>query len=320
MYFTEKNKLNVQGHRDINFVDMNLDTDTALYLDPTLIGGLPATWCINASKVIDNYFEKVFACCQRKDYKTLNSLVGFGKEPNETKLGLSIAQSCGKGSKPESLFKIFKSISEKCLIEKGMIQNAPELCLFVKNFAEDRMSDLITNILRKQLYEFTADECESAEVSLGEKEQILGKYWDVDLGRWNKLIARPLLIDDKKRLLVPKIIVRRSFIVSAAQYIQKQILTHRQEVHLQLRSDMVHERYSKKRGNYYDPPTKKELFAKEIKGHNLKDFAHDYTENNPKVIQDFRREKILDAEIWDYVLSDKQLDTFVYGCHKSKIA
>ncbi|MEG0835430.1 MAG: hypothetical protein RR413_08290 [Christensenellaceae bacterium] len=320
MHFTEKYNLTIRGHRDIAFIDMNLETDTTLYLDPTLIGGLPMSWCRRATLIIDDYFEQVFECCRCKDYQKLNSLVGFGKEPNETKLGLSIAQSCGKGSKPESLFKMFKSISEQCLIEKGVIQSANELCLFVKNFAEDRMSDLITNIMRKQLYEFTVEQCNLYGIAMDAKEQLIGRYWNPITHCWEKLIGIPLIIDGKKRLLVPKVIVRRKFIVSTAQYIQKQILSHRQAVHLESRSEMVHEKYSKKRGTYYDPPTKKEVFKKEIKGCNLKDYAYSYTEENPNVLQDFRRTQILEAEIWGYVLSDTQLDFFVYGHPKSKIA
>jgi hypothetical protein len=313
MNITEKLGLNTKGHIDIDFIDINLDTDISLYLDPTLINGLPTEWCMEASKVITNFFDNIFACCQSKDYSKLNTLIEFGKEPNETKLGQSVSQSRGKGSKPESLYKIFKSVSDQCFIEKGMIKNPPELCLFVKNFAEDRMSDLITNIIRKQLYEFTVSQCEKYSIDLALEAQFIGRYWNAEQNRWEKLIKRPLMIDGSKVLLVPKIIVRKKLIVSVAQYIQKQVLTHRQAYHLDTRTGLVHERYSKKKGYYLAPPTKKEVYAKEIKGCDHKEYARIFTEKNPRVIDEFRNQRVKETEILEYVLSDYELDYYVYG-------
>lgn len=131
MNITSRLKIRSEGHRDLEFVDINLDTDIALYLDPTLINSLSSGWCQEASKVINSYFDNVFECCQNKNYSRLRTLVEFGKEPNETKLGQSIFRSCGKGSKPESLYKIFKSVSDNYLIENGLVRNAQELYVYL---------------------------------------------------------------------------------------------------------------------------------------------------------------------------------------------
>ncbi len=301
------------GHESIDFIDINLDTDTELYIDPTLIDGLPTSWCIETKKVLLNFFDKVFECCKAKNYSMLYDLVAFGKEPNETKLGLSTEQSCGKGSKPDSLNKIFRSVADKCLIEKGIVQKPSELCIFVNNFAEDRMSDLVTNIIRGQLYKFTIQQCEKLGIHLSQEQCNLGQYWDISLKIWQPLIGNALILEGRKILLVPKIIVRRKFIISVSQYIQKHVLTYRQSFHLAKRTELVHRRYSKKKGYYYVPPTKKEVYAKEVKGQDHKDFARNFAEQNPLIVDVFREKQVTERDIWNYVLSDNELDYYVYG-------
>jgi len=305
--------MDISGHQNIDFIDIDLDTDTELYIDPTLIDGLPVPWCVETKKVLDDFFENVFDCCKRKNYGGLHELVGFGKEPNETKLGQSVEQSCGKGSKPASLFRVFKSVTEQCLIEKNIVKRPSELCIFVNNFAEDRMSDLITNVIRKQLYEFTLQQCEKHNVQIAGEKHDIGKYWDTDLKKWHPLVVSPLIVDGRKILLVPKITVRKKFIVSVGQYIQKFVLTHRQAHHLEHLTKLVHPSYSKKRGHYYKPPTKRELRQIEVKGHEYKALARNFAEQNQDISDGFRTKQIAEKDIWDYVLSDEELNYYVYG-------
>ncbi|MDR3585664.1 MAG: hypothetical protein P4L59_10105 [Desulfosporosinus sp.] len=313
MNISEEFGLTIASHQEIDFIDINLDTDTELYIDPTLIDGLPASWCIETKKVLSDFFDGVFECCKTKDYSRLDELVAFGKEPNETKLGLSIEQSCGKGSKPESLYRIFRSIADQCLIEKGIVEKPSELCVFVSNFAEDRMSDLVTNIIRRQLYKFTIQQCEKFGVRLSPEKCDLGKYWDISLKKWQSFVGNPLIVDGRTILLVPKIIVRRKLIISVDQYIQKHVLTYRQSYHLEKRTGLSHRRYDRRRGYYYVPPTKKEVYEKEVKGRDHKDFARNFAEQNPHIADGFRNRQVKEKDIWDYVLSDNELDYYVYG-------
>lgn len=313
MNISHKFNLAIQGHQDIDFIDIDLSTDTELYLDPTLIDVLPTPWCKETKKIINDYFENVFDACHRKDYARLYDIVACGKEPNETKLGVSIEQSCGKGSRPENLYKIFRSVAEDTLVEDGLVKNPAELCIFVDNFAEDRMSDLITNVIRRQLYKFTVMECEKYGVELGEKIEKLGPYWNAKLQKWEQLNDHPIMVNGRKILLVPKIVTRRKFILTVRQYLYKHVLSRRQAFHLEHRTELTHERYSKKRGNHLVPPTKEELYAKEVKGHDHKDFVRDFSKQHPRVVEEYRRQRVGERDIWDYVLTDSTLNYYVYG-------
>lgn len=317
MYISEKLGLTIEGHKDIDFVDININTDVALYIDPTLIDGLPTSWCKETKEILLNFFGNAFECCKTKNYSRLYKLVAFGREPNETKLGLSIEKSQGKGTGSDHLYTIFKSVADQCLIEKGLIELPSELCVFVNDFAEDRMSDLVTNIIRRQLYKFTVQQCEKLGVELAKEICGIGYYWDADSERWQALFGSPLYVNGKKILLVPKIIVRKKFIVSAAQYLQKHVLTQRQSYHLAKVTEWCHKKYNKSKGYYYAPPTKKELYEKEVKGHDHKTFIRDFAMDNPKMAGFFRKRQVSEKDIWKYVLSDHELDYYVYSIKRS---
>lgn len=132
-HFSSKVGLEISGHQDVSFIDIDLTTDVELYIDPTLIEIVDNSWSNVAEHVINDFFTNVFDCCRLKNHERLRELVAFGSEPNETKLGQSTKQSRGKGTRPENLFNIFRSISDQYLVEKNMIKKPAELAIFVRN-------------------------------------------------------------------------------------------------------------------------------------------------------------------------------------------
>jgi hypothetical protein len=99
--------LNISGHVDIDFIDINLNTDTHLYLDPCLLEGSADIFSKDCTEIINSFFDKIFDCCEQHDLDKLYSLLEFAHEPNETKLGISQNQSMGRGTTAEALFAIY---------------------------------------------------------------------------------------------------------------------------------------------------------------------------------------------------------------------
>ncbi len=63
--------LYIDSHREIGFVDVPVNTDIGLYLDPTLIevgSDSFAHWCADG---IDSFFGAVFQACAAEDTKML---------------------------------------------------------------------------------------------------------------------------------------------------------------------------------------------------------------------------------------------------------
>ena len=139
------------------------------------------------------------------------------------------------------------------------LNSASDLCLFLNNFDQDRMSDLLTNILRKQLYLFTIEQAHKYNVELQDEEQDMGSYWNPDTEQWKRLIAKPLMENDKEILLVPKWIVRKIYVSSVGRYIQRQVLQAMQWKHFHENSPLCRSKTDKKGNIKKLPPTKKVL-------------------------------------------------------------
>lgn len=312
MNFSEFFGLEIAGHADVSFVDVDLSTDTRLFLDASLIQGSEDSWCRQSHRVLDSFFSTVFGYCENDEIKKLANVMQYGHEPNETRLGLSESKPQGRGASPEMLVEIFGGIGAFLRGPNPLIVSPMDLCVFVKNFAEDRMSDLITNVLRKQLHEFTLQECERYDIPLSDQETEIGWYWDIRARRWKMLMGRSLIADGKELLLVPKSIIRHYYIYGVETYIFQFAIPTRQKYHLENVTNLAQLKHSKRRGDYYDEPTKKTVYKREIKGNDHKVYARKYCLNNPDTLRDFRASLIRDIKNGNYVLSDEQLDRIVY--------
>lgn len=310
--FLKYQNLDIENHSKLDFVDINIDNDTKLYIDPSLIDGSSEQWCKEASNLINGFFDSVFECYRNNDEDRLMQLLDCSHEPNETKLGMSSGKPKGKGTSSKGLYKIFKDIYSRKLFNYDLIINPMDLCIFVHDFAEDRMSDLVTNILRKKLAEFTVKQCLKLNIEMSDEPINIGKSWNNKLQEWEEVKSRVVLVHNKPVLLVPKNVVRRRFIYSAGEYLSKKVIEHRQEYHKENNTSLAKLNYSKARGEYIDAPSKKIIMKEEISGIKWKDFNAEYTIKNPKLIVEFREEMMRRIRIGEYSITDEELDNILY--------
>ena len=308
--------MNISGHKDISFIDIDLTTDVGLYIDPMLIEIVDNRWSNVAEGVINDFFTNVFESCRLKNYERLRELVAFGSEPNETKLGQSTKQSRGKGTRPENLFSIFRSIADQQLAEKDIIKKPADVAIFVRNFAEDRMSDLITNVIRRQLSDFTIEQCRKHGIKLESSKMDIGVYCDVEVKQWKRLVDYPLVVRNTRILLVPKNAVRRSYILSADQYISKFVLEYYQDYHVKNRTELCEMGYRKDGREYIKPPTKEQLRLRMMPGVNGKQFLHELANKHPEVVAQLRENEITAKSYKYFVCSDQDLDKWIYNVRK----
>jgi hypothetical protein len=311
MHFSHFYKLNIRGHEDIDFVDVNLKTDIRLFLDPYIIDHTYDSFSRECTAAINSFFRCIFDCCKSGDDYLLAELLDFGHEPNETKLGLSRGQSCGKGASQEILYNTFKKISRSHFLEDGLIQDPMDICLFVENFAEDRMSDLITNIIRKKLYDFTKLQCNKHSIILSDTKEIIGCWWNPQTLSWETIVDYPLKANNRKLLLVPKIFVSPKYFYSVGLYLRHKILPQRQEYHKINETSLAKIKF--KHGLIiYDKPNKKDVYAAEVKGTRHKFFAENYSRENPSALMEFRQIMNQRALLPGVRLTDDDLDRIVY--------
>ncbi len=204
----------IKGHHNFDFVDAYLDGDNRLFIDPCMIEGADDPWSLNASCVMQAFFDCLFQGFRTKDIQH-GDLLSHANEQNATKLGYGNGDN-GKGKTEEGLWDSLKGLS-MLVNEIPTISRAQDVPVLVEGFAEDCMSDLLTNILHDPLNSFTCEQM-SKWGCPPQGEKII---WTFDVGcrEWIQVVRPCWYYGEKELLLVPKWIVRRNFLFKAHQYL-----------------------------------------------------------------------------------------------------
>ena len=299
--------MDITGHADIDFVDIPVNTDVRLYVDPERIALSQNPYAEAANLCIEDFFNALCATVHAKDKDQVHELLLFGHEPNETHMGLSKAVSCGRGVSAEILEPIISDLFTKRLIDDAIVRQLGDLAIFTPNFGSDRLSDLCVNVIRGQLYAFTHSQLAvwnikcpmiTAEVPV----------WNLDYHHWETHLLSFPEIDGKPLMLCPKDFVGAKMLLTPGEFLQKQVLEYRQEVLLEERSPLCRKR-TYKNGRYAIlPPTKKDIRDTEMGDMTSKDYLRNNTLKYPELLQQYRMNQgRLNAQ-----MSNDELDYLLY--------
>lgn len=213
-------KLKQKGHEYFDFVDVAVNDDNEIFIDPCLIEKMNDTWSIKAMKHIDSFMNKLFSAYNTGNTSEIRKLLSHAREQNATRLGYGNGDN-GKGNTADGLLEIFHPLTD--LIKQiRTVGKAEDLVLMIPGFAEDGMSDLLTNILHDCLNEFTLEQMNKFGISSnGEHEFIT---WNIEQNEWIKVKRASCFVNGKELLLVPKNVVRKNYLFGVNQYFTRIIL------------------------------------------------------------------------------------------------
>lgn len=202
------------GHSHFPFVDVTTRNDTRLFLDPCLIERSQDDLSKYATALIVDFEDRLYRD-MRCGLWDVTTVFDEAHEINDTKLGYGTGYN-GKGKTPHGMRN---SLNGLCNLANSIpsISRIQDISVFVEDFAEDCMSDLLTNILRLLLNQFTADLMHSYGKTPAGKHII--KSWDLQTHSWIKSEQPYWTVSGQKILLVPKWWVRKNFLFKAHQYL-----------------------------------------------------------------------------------------------------
>lgn len=297
-HVSEHMGLKVSSHSEIEFVDVVMAPDTRLFLDPCLIEFGKDDWCIQAQKTISNYFDRFYGLyqCRAHDDEKLR-LFEFAHEINATRLGYGNGHN-GKAKTPMGMLQTFSTVG--ALRSSGIeISKPSDLPVFIKDFAEDCLSDMLTNILFGHLMEFTLLQCQRYGVATSKTPKPYF-YWDCVSSNWKAYEGRCLLIEGHLILLVPKHIVRDRYYFTASQYFSRIILGKIQD----------DESWIDPKGKT-QKPAKKQLREKyQGADETVRDCAIRLTSEKPQYLPDYHRQ--LPGLYSGQGMTDEELDAILY--------
>ncbi|BBH71158.1 hypothetical protein ACTI_78430 [Actinoplanes sp. OR16] len=208
---------------ELDFVDVDIDKDIPLFLDPRAIAQINNSWARSCVSSLQSFFQRVIeAIHSGDDSVAISLLTGLG-EPNETHLGLSKGKSRGSAVGEKLAVEFWQALSKSRAVQSGLIQDLEDTALLIENVDKDRISDITTNIIRRQLVEFTYDTCKFWNIPLTENVAY-GNFWNSRQGVWYQDHVDIPTPKGEPLLLVPKSIVRRKLHMNANNYYRHSIL------------------------------------------------------------------------------------------------
>lgn len=287
----------IKGHYNYSFIDVAVDDDNLLFIDPVLIEIGKNQWCNDAKIIIQSFFDEFFEAYRNNDEQRKIDLLSHAGEQNGTRLGYGQGDN-GKGNTAKGLLDIFLPL-ENLLNGISTIRKAEDLPVLIPDFAEDGLSDLITNILHDHLNSFTIQQMKKYGVESNGSAKFW--TWSKPKGCWVKVERESYYIQGQEVLLVPKQIVRKKYLFSTSQYFNRIILEHIRE-----------------EGGYMDGgkpiPKKDVLKAKRFSGEHWQyKESVSYTNKNNNVLEEYHDK--LSSFYFENgnSMSDEELDETIYG-------
>ena len=297
MFLSEYIKEGKQGHANFDFVDVQLDTDNRIFIDPAVLEFATDEWGVEANKYVQSYFDCLFTALREN---RIDELFAHAHEQNATKFGYGNGRN-GKGKTAngleESLSKLKELVHAIPTISRG-----EDIPVLVEGFAEDCMSDLLTNILHRQLNEFTAYQMQMRNILPTEKRTFWS--WDVLKRSWVQVTMKSWSYGGKELLMVPKWIVRQKYLFKAHQYLYGVIIER-----LQIEKgweDM------KKIDILNNLPKNTEHWEYEK--------VIEYTKKNPDALDEYHKRIPRYYNRAHGIMSDADLDIAIYGYEIDEVA
>lgn len=264
----------------LDFVDVDVEHDTAVFLSPRALQLLPNDWGDQCVHLIQTFFQQVLKLIKAGKRTEAEALLCQLREPNETRLGLSSDKPQGRALGTESAKEVWAALSKSQAAKSGLLRDLEDTALMIEGIAVDIISDMTTNIIRGPLIEYTQRMAKRYGIPL-EAGVESGPMWNPATKSWESKFVELPVLPSGKLLLVPKAIVRADLQYKFDRYYRHYLITHLQQLEFQANSSLVRILKDGTR----KPPSKKSIMEKYGTG---KKTVVKETLNHPEVLDKFR--------------------------------
>lgn len=192
----------------LEFLDVVLEEDTPLFLDPRAFIALRSDWGKTGVKLIRQFFDEVLDAIRADDEDRARLLLDGLHEPNETRLGFTRGRVAGRGVGAGLAHDLYESLAaSEAVRADGLIEELEDTALLIPGIGVDLISDITTNIVRRQLIEFTQQMAEKYGMELVDTVDS-GPLWSRQTGLWQHEPAQLLAPQSRPLILVPRAVAR----------------------------------------------------------------------------------------------------------------
>lgn len=285
MKISKKFKLR-KTQAELDFVDIDPKRDVPLYIDSQLIGASNHAFADRCHNTISDFFSFFLELIQQGEQDKARDLFSFLSEPNETCLGSSKGAPNGRGVGREQASDIFESLMASKAIVTGVLHDIEDFRIFIHGVGPDKVSDMTTNVIRRNLIEYTQTQCELHDIPMM-KGIATNPWWNAQARRWERSHETMLVIDEQPILLVPKSIVSRGIAYDFDKYHRHFVLNFVRREELASNGPHVRHRKPRKGQEVGDAFVTKGDMAKFVAPPN-KDFVAEFTAKHPTLFKEFK--------------------------------
>ncbi|PED62558.1 hypothetical protein COF80_16540 [Bacillus toyonensis] len=284
MRFSEKFNLPTHDQADFDFVNIRIDKDNKLFIDPTRIAAEDGDWFNRCNEIIQNFFNKIFDLYRDGHIEEAREYFRSSGESNEIFLGYTEGFPGGKGNSEESLANVFDYVHERGLLADRIVGRLEDFYLFIPDFGEDLLSDLVASLIKGELVAFTQEQCRKHNVELSVTFEY--QYWNHMTSNWETMVAELPGFDGYPVVLVPKQALVSDYLYSPSRYWIQAVSVWRQETHREENSDL-----HQNRSRSQEFASKKDIDMLERRDQGLEQKAYliNMTRENTDLISGFRR-------------------------------
>jgi len=271
---------------ELDFVDVSLNTDNRLFVDPFVLSQKADRWSHDAHSTVVTFFQSIIDNIREGNEDRARELLEHLREPNETRLGYSRRRPEGAGIGDEQANDLFEALRDSAAVRAGFITSLEESELMIEGISHDKISDLTTNIIRGQLAAYTGEQCALHNVAT--REVAMPPCFNTDTMDWQDGFLPLPVYRNRPILLVPKSIVRRTSAYQHPQYYQHFVLNFLQREEL---ANPLSRLVRTLRGG------RRKVYKKDIARQypRTKEFLYEFSQRHPEVLHEYR-ESLKQAE------------------------
>ncbi|NQY27558.1 MAG: hypothetical protein HRT92_10345 [Piscirickettsiaceae bacterium] len=281
-HFSEIFNIN-RTQAELDFVDITPGSDTRLYLDPYALTTRDDDWSIASHEMVISFFQAVLEAVKNGQKPKALLLLSHLGEPEETHLGVSIDGNSGRGVGGMQASEVYSALSKSKAATSGLMEDLSDFALFIPGIGRDKISDITTNVIRKQLISYTQSQCVLHDVPM--RKVPSGFFWCSESESWRQEYVELPVHNSAKLLLVPKYSVRYQVGVDHTQFRKMFVLEFLQAEHLRAGDSLVTTLLNNK-----GEVRKKVVYKKTVDEHypTEKDFLAQFSIAHPEVIDKYR--------------------------------
>ncbi|NEW79188.1 MAG: hypothetical protein GZ086_07110 [Gelidibacter sp.] len=190
----------------LDFVDVKLNTDNMLFVDPRLIESSSSVLALKMQKYIEVFWGELIKSVKIKDLNQINNLLFGLSEPNETRLGYAFSKHFGNSVGNKLKPKIIEAIQKNKAVRSGVLSHFADVEFFIEDINSDRISDITTKIVKEVLIEYTQQQCKLHNIPM--KIVYQDDIFDYKTLKWIGRKVELPVYGNSPIIFIPKNIVR----------------------------------------------------------------------------------------------------------------